>query len=272
MKFYELISQVIEVLQQQGSVSYRALKREFGLDDDYVEDVKAELIQIKELAVDKDGKMLVWTGDGQATTSLQPTPSQPEVQSPATYTAQHFAERIRVEQAALEPRGAADGERKTITALFANLKGSTALCEGLDPEDARAIFGPALQLMMDYVHRRDGHVAQVLGDSIFALFGASIAHEDHPQRALYAALRMQEEMRVGGRSAKSGCGRRWERSSRVSIRRANGRRPDEGYSSRSLAADQILYYELEQPENLCRLPFSKIRDGVVQVHMGKENA
>ena len=95
----------------------------------------------------------------------------------------------------MESRGATDGERKTITALFADLKGSTALIEGLDPEDARAIIDPALQIMMDAVHRYDGYVAQALGDGIFALFGAPIAHEDHPQRALYAALRMQEEMR-----------------------------------------------------------------------------
>src|SRR5262249_54294543 len=106
-----------------------------------------------------------------------------------------LAERIRAEQAALETRGIADGERKTITALFADLKGSTALIEGLDPEEARAIIDPALQLMMDAVHRYDGYVAQALGDGIFALFGAPIAHEDHPQRALYAALRMQEQIR-----------------------------------------------------------------------------
>jgi class 3 adenylate cyclase/predicted ATPase len=92
-------------------------------------------------------------------------------------------------------RGAPDGERKTITILFADLKGSTALIEGLDPEEARTIIDPALQLMMDAVHRYDGYVAQALGDGIFALFGAPIAHEDHPQRALYAALGMQEEMR-----------------------------------------------------------------------------
>jgi class 3 adenylate cyclase/predicted ATPase len=106
-----------------------------------------------------------------------------------------LAERIRTEQAAMEARGSNDGERKTITALFADLKGSTALIEGLDPEEARAIIDPALQLMMDAVHQYDGYVAQALGDGIFALFGAPIAHEDHPQRALYAALRMQEEMR-----------------------------------------------------------------------------
>ena len=79
--------------------------------------------------------------------------------------------------------------------MFADLKGSTALIEGLDPEEARAIIDPALQLMMDAVHRYEGYVAQALGDGIFALFGAPLAHEDHPQRALYAALRMQEEMR-----------------------------------------------------------------------------
>jgi hypothetical protein len=111
---------------------------------------------------------------------------------PVSYTPLHLAERIRAEQAALEARGASDGERKTITALFADLKGSTALIEGLDPEEARAIIDPALQLMMDAVHGYDGYVAQALGDGIFALFGAPIAHEDHPQRALYAALRMQE--------------------------------------------------------------------------------
>ncbi len=116
-------------------------------------------------------------------------------QSPIVYTPRHLAERIRAEQAAMATRGATGGERKTITALFADLKGSTALIEGLDPEEARALIDPALQLMMDAVHRYEGFVAQSMGDGIFALFGAPIAHEDHPQRALYAALRMQEEMR-----------------------------------------------------------------------------
>jgi class 3 adenylate cyclase len=117
---------------------------------------------------------------------------------PISYTPPHLAERIRAEQAALESRGSTDGERKTITALFADLKGSTALIEGLDPEEARAIIDPALQLMMDAVHRYEGYVTQASGDGIFALFGAPIAYEDHPQRALYAALRMQEEMRRYG--------------------------------------------------------------------------
>src|SRR5438552_17192284 len=112
---------------------------------------------------------------------------------PVSYTPRHLVERILAEREAMEARGAPDGERKTITALFADLKGSTALIEDLDPEEARRIIDPALRLMMDAVHRYEGYVAQSLGDGIFALFGAPIAHEDHAQRALYAALRMQEE-------------------------------------------------------------------------------
>jgi class 3 adenylate cyclase len=90
---------------------------------------------------------------------------------------------------------ALDGERKMVTALFADIKGSMDLMEELDPEDARAIVDPALKLMIDATRRYDGYIVQSTGDGIFALFGAPAAHEDHPQRALYAALRMQEEMR-----------------------------------------------------------------------------
>src|SRR5262245_17364279 len=101
---------------------------------------------------------------GAPLTQLPPVP-RAEVtvaspQPPAAYTPPHLAERIRAEHAAMEARGATEGERKTITALFADLKGSTALIEGLDPEEARAIIDPALQLMMDAVHRYEGYVAQ----------------------------------------------------------------------------------------------------------------
>ncbi len=130
-------------------------------------------------------------------TSLAKSPNpQPPTPSPHTYTPPHLAERIRAEQAALEARGAVDGERKTITALFADIKGSMELIENLDPEEARSIIDPALQLMMAAVHRYEGYVAQSMGDGIFALFGAPLAHEDHAQRALFAALRMQEEGRA----------------------------------------------------------------------------
>src|SRR5215472_16962632 len=88
-----------------------------------------------------------------------------------------------------------DGERKTVTALFADIKGSMELMEDLDPEEARVIVDPALKLMIEAVRRYDGYIVQSTGDGVFALFGAPIAHEDHPQHALYAALRMQEDLR-----------------------------------------------------------------------------
>ena len=93
-----------------------------------------------------------------------------------------------------EPR-AIEGERKTVTALFADIKGSMELMEDLDPEEARAIVDPAIKLMIDAVRRYDGYIVQSTGDGIFALFGAPVAHEDHPQRALYASLRMQEDIK-----------------------------------------------------------------------------
>src|SRR5262249_21426655 len=140
----------------------------------------------------------VWKGDsgaGSAPSEARGPSALATTQAPppASYTPAHLAERIRAEQAALETRGSADGERKTVTALFADIQDSTALIEDLDPEAARTIIDPALQLMMDAVHRYEGFVVQPTGDGIFALFGAPIAHEDHPQRALFAALRMQEE-------------------------------------------------------------------------------
>ena len=192
MTVEELLAEVMTLLRQEGRVSYRFLKRRFAIDDDYVEDLKVELIDAKRLAVDEEGKVLVWVGDQHVVSSqlsvVRPQHLAPNTQHPIAYTPLHLAQRIRATEIT-------DGERKTITALFADLKGSTALIEGLDPEEARAIIDPALQLMMDAVHRYEGYVAQALGDGIFALFGAPIAHEDHPQRALYAALRMQDEMR-----------------------------------------------------------------------------
>src|SRR5208337_4401588 len=101
---------------------------------------------------------------------------------------------VRVAPESSSPE-ALEGERKTVTALFADIKGSTELEQDLDPEEARAIVDPALKLMIDAVRRYDGYVVQSTGDGIFALFGAPVAHEDHPQRALYAALRMQEELK-----------------------------------------------------------------------------
>ncbi len=109
--------------------------------------------------------------------------------SPETYTPTHLAERILTSKAALE------GERKQVTVLFADLKGSMELLAARDPEEARKILDPVLERMMEAVHRYEGTVNQVMGDGIMALFGAPLAHEDHAVRACYAALRMQESMK-----------------------------------------------------------------------------
>ena len=119
--------------------------------------------------------------------ATESAPAKPAAASTATKV------RVTAEQAEADS-GALEGERKTVTALFADIKGSTELMEDLDPEEARAIIDPALKLMIDAVRRYDGYIVQSTGDGIFALFGAPVAHEDHPQRALYAALRMQEEL------------------------------------------------------------------------------
>src|SRR5881409_857681 len=193
MDLIEVLDQVRELLRSRGRLTYRLLQAQFHLDDEALAALKEELIEGEQVAADENGKVLVWKGDRQASTA--PATPPPLSSAPVSYTPKHLAERILAEQAAMEARGSTDGERKTITALFADLKGSTALIEGLDPEEARAMIDPALQLMMEAVHRYEGYVAQALGDGIFALFGAPIAHEDHPQRALYAALRMQDEMR-----------------------------------------------------------------------------
>ncbi len=112
--------------------------------------------------------------------------SPPRLVSPDAYTPKHLAERIINSKAALE------GERKQVTVLFAELKGSMELLADRDPEEARKLLDPVLERMMEAVHRFEGTVNQVMGDGIMALFGAPVAHEDYAVRACYAALRMQE--------------------------------------------------------------------------------
>jgi len=109
--------------------------------------------------------------------------------APDSYTPRHLAEKILMSKAALE------GERKQVSVLFADLKGSMELLADRDPEEARKILDPVIELMMAAVHRYEGTVNQVMGDGIMALFGAPLAHEDHAVRACYAALRMQETVK-----------------------------------------------------------------------------
>ena len=116
-------------------------------------------------------------------------PTQARFASPGTYTPKHLAEKILTSKSALE------GERKQVTVLFADLKGSMELLADRDPEEARKLLDPVLERMMEAVHRYEGTVNQVMGDGIMALFGAPLAHEDHAVRACYAALRMQDAVR-----------------------------------------------------------------------------
>jgi Adenylate and Guanylate cyclase catalytic domain len=186
MDFFAVVDQVIELLQSRGRVSYRALKRQFTLDDAYLDDLKVEIIEVQQLAVDQDGTMLVWTGEPGAASPVAPPPAR----APLTYTPPYLTEKILTTKTGLE------GERKQVTVLFADLKDSTELIRGLDPEAAQQLLDPAIHHMMDAVHRFEGTVNQVLGDGIMALFGAPIAHEDHALRACYAALAMQAAMRA----------------------------------------------------------------------------
>jgi class 3 adenylate cyclase/tetratricopeptide (TPR) repeat protein len=188
MTFDELLAQVLELLQREQRLSYRALKRRFALDDEYLEDLKAELVEAKRLAVDEDGKVLVWTG-GTASAADTAVPSTPP-QAPLAYTPSHLTEKI------LAARRTLEGERKQVSVFFADIKDSTRLIEGLDPEAAQRLLDPAIHIMMDAVHRYEGTVNQVLGDGIMALFGAPIAHEDHALRACYAALALQSAIRL----------------------------------------------------------------------------
>jgi class 3 adenylate cyclase/tetratricopeptide (TPR) repeat protein len=185
MTFEEMLDQAIAMLQRRGRVTYRALKRQFQLDDDVLEDLKAEIIKAQRLAVDEDGEVLVWTG-GPATAALL---AGDQARALRAYTPPYLAEKILAAQSALE------GERKQVTVLFADLKGSMELLADRDPEDARQVLDPVLERMMEAVHRYEGTVNQVMGDGIMALFGAPIAHEDHAARACYATLAMQEEIR-----------------------------------------------------------------------------
>ncbi len=132
---------------------------------------------------------------GQCAAPLRTTPTA-KFAGPKSYTPKHLAKKILTSKAALE------GERKQVTVLFADLKGSMELLADRDPEEARKLLDPVLELMMEAVHRYEGTVNQVMGDGIMALFGAPLAHEDHAVRACYAALRMQESVKKYAQDAR----------------------------------------------------------------------
>jgi class 3 adenylate cyclase/tetratricopeptide (TPR) repeat protein len=187
MTFDELMAQVLDLLQREGRVSYRALKRRFDLDDDDLEDLKDEIIAAKQLASDEQGRVLVWTGGStapQATARLPQTETAPDT-SPAqvAQTAPSVAT-LHVPEA----------ERRQLTVLFCDLVDSTRLARQFDPEDWRDIVRAYQQACAEVIQRFDGYIAQYLGDGLLVYFGYPQAHEDDAQRASLTGLGILDAM------------------------------------------------------------------------------
>ena len=188
MTFEDVLNQALALLQRQGRVSYRALKRQFGLDDSYLEDLKLELIEVHQVAVDQDGTILVWTGDKARAAPPAASPASPQDHEPLSYTPPHLAEKILTSRSALE------GERKQVTVLFCDLTNSTPLAAPGARAYAHPVQSLDFALALDVVHRYEGTINQFLGDGFMALFGAPIAHEDHARRAVLAAIELQRTL------------------------------------------------------------------------------
>jgi class 3 adenylate cyclase/predicted ATPase len=183
MTFKEVLAQVIDWLQQDKRITYRALKRQFDLDDEYLEDLKAELIQAKQLAVDEDGAVLVWAG---ASVISEPTspPDQPMQQPP--FQGQHSLQGVPL------PTVPPDAERRQLTVMFCDLVNSTTLSGQLDPEEYREVVRAYQRVCSEVITRFDGHIAQLLGDGLLVYFGYPQAHEDDTHRAVHTGLGILE--------------------------------------------------------------------------------
>jgi class 3 adenylate cyclase/predicted ATPase len=199
MDYEELVTKVIELLQREKRVPYRVLKRRFALDDDYIEDLKLDLIEAKRLAVDENDRILVWLGESGSAeaptlSSTPPTlesalPATAHEREPLSYTPKHLAEKILTSRSALE------GERKQVTVLFCDLANSTPIAEHIGPEAMHTLLNRFFELALSEVHRYEGTINQFLGDGFMALFGAPIAHEDHARRGVLAALALQRALK-----------------------------------------------------------------------------
>jgi class 3 adenylate cyclase len=194
MTFEEILDQAIDMLRRRGRLTYRALKRQFNLDDAYLGDLKEELIEGQRLAVDEQGKVLVWRGDREPAATPAPAalpatiPVLDPARGPVSYTPPHLVEKILTSRSALE------GERKQVSVLFCDLANSTALAARLGPEAMHGLLNRFFALALDTVHRYEGTINQFLGDGFMALFGAPLTHEDHARRAVLAALGLQRAL------------------------------------------------------------------------------
>ena len=183
MKFSEIIAQASELLQRTGRLTYRSLKREFTLDDEALDDLKFELIEGQEVATDKDGKMLVWTGA-----------ETPKETASLTADALAAAEPPSPAPPALSEPEAPSGERRQLTVEFIDLVGSTALSGQLDPEEFRELVRAYQETCATVISQYDGHIAQYLGDGLLVYFGYPTAHEDDAARAIRAGLGIVEAL------------------------------------------------------------------------------
>src|SRR5262249_32823272 len=197
MTFDEILAQIIDLLKRQGRVSYSALKRRFDLDDDYLNDLKDEILYVYPVQ-DDEGRGLVWTGEQASAAAPPPVPGTPELASapaldqerePLSYTPKHLAEKILTSRSALE------GERKQVTVLFCDLANSTPIAERIGPEAMHTLLNRFFEVALNEVHRYEGTINQFLGDGFMALFGAPIAHEDHARRAVLASLALQRALK-----------------------------------------------------------------------------
>jgi class 3 adenylate cyclase len=182
MDFYAILDQVIAVLRQRQRVTYRALKRQFNFDDDFLEDVKAELIQGQRLAVDEDGAVLVWTGG----TDVAPHTTPPDALSGVPPGIAGAPSPPSLPAPAAPP--SSDAERRQLTVMFCDLVDSTRLSSQLDPEDWRDVVRAYQRVCTEVIQRYDGHIAQLLGDGLLVYFGYPHAHEDDAQRAVRTGL------------------------------------------------------------------------------------
>ncbi len=190
MSFIEVLRRAKALLRDERRLSLRALKRELAIDDDEIEEIASELVDAQRVAI-LEGGVLVWVEEGEELEAREPAAPPPE-RNPRDYTPRHIALKI------LRSRSAVEGERKRVTVLFADVKGSMALTERVDPEVWHGILDRFFQTLSEGVHRFEGTVNQYTGDGIMALFGAPIAHEDHARRACYAALYLSDELRRYG--------------------------------------------------------------------------
>jgi TOMM system kinase/cyclase fusion protein len=182
MTFDEVLAQVLELLQREQRVSYRALKLRFDINDDYIEGIKDELLYAKKLAVDEENRVLVWTGNSEGTTE---TPSQPPHSIPPPLPLATPS----VEPASpVVPSSPHEAERRQLTVMFCDLVESTKLSSQLDPEDYRDVARAYQTACTEVIRRYDGHIAQLLGDGLLVYFGYPQAHEDDPHRAVRTGL------------------------------------------------------------------------------------